>query len=167
MQMNCRDSERLLFAERDGALTDEQRAVLDQHVAACPACQRTRREIADAMEVFRSDAINVATPDADEAWRRLRAELANQTSRNRPKTKLAPIIWIGGSLAAAATVAFAFVGSRPSAKPTVAPTAPAPEVAQAEYVEPGDAKASTMVYVDKDSGWLVVWATDVDATTKG
>ena len=165
--MNCRDSERLLSAERDGALTDEQHAVLDQHVAACPACQRTRREIADAMEVFRSDAINAAAPDADEAWRLLRAELVNQPSRNRSKTKLAPIIWIGGSLAASAAVAFAFVGSRPSAKQTAAPTALAPEVAQAEYVEPGDAKASTMVYVDKDSGWLVVWATEVDATTKG
>ena len=40
------------------------------------------------------------------------------------------------------------------------------EVAQAEYVEAGNVDASTIVYVDKDSGWLVVWATDRDADPK-
>ncbi len=164
--MNCRDIEPLLFAERDGALTNEQRATLEQHVAACPSCQQVRAEIARAMDVFRTDTINVTVPDADEEWQRLRAQLATQPNQTHTRTKLAPIIWIGGSLAAAA-VAFAFVGLRPQAQSPVAPIAPAPEVAQAEYVEPGDAKASTMVYVDKDSGWLVVWATDADATTKG
>ena len=39
--------------------------------------------------------------------------------------------------------------------------------AGADFVEAGDPNASTMVYVDKDSGWLVVWATDVDAQTRG
>ncbi|MEN9403282.1 MAG: hypothetical protein RL091_1985, partial [Verrucomicrobiota bacterium] len=40
-------------------------------------------------------------------------------------------------------------------------------VARAEYVEAGDVNASTMVYVDKESGWLVVWATNVDTKTSG
>jgi hypothetical protein len=30
----------------------------------------------------------------------------------------------------------------------------------ADYVEAGNPAASTMVYVDKESGWLVVWAAD-------
>ena len=165
--MNCRDIEPLLYAERDGALTNEQRATLDQHVADCPACQQAREEIVRAMDTFRIDANNVTVPDADEEWQHLRARLPNKPPQHRAKTKLAPVIWIGGSLAAVAAVTFAFVGLRPQGQAPVTPVASAPEVAQVEYVEPGNAQASTMVYVDKDSGWLVVWATDADSTTKG
>ncbi len=165
--MNCRDIEPLLFAERDGVLTTGQYAALDEHVAGCPSCQHARTEIAHAMDVFRAAAISVTVPDVDEEWQRLRMQLATKSNKAHPVSRLAPVFWIGGSLAAAAAVAFAFVGLRPQANAPVAPAAPAPEVAQAEYVVPGDAKASTMVYVDKDSGWLVVWATDADATTKG
>jgi anti-sigma factor RsiW len=165
--MNCRDIKPLLYAERDGALISDQRAALDQHVAACPACQQAREAIARAMDTFRAGAVSGTVPDADEEWQRLRPQLSARPHKSRTKIKLAPVIWIGGSLAAAAAVVFAFVGLRPPAKTSATPIAPPPEVAQAEYVEPGDAKASTMVYVDKDSGWLVVWATDADTTTKG
>lgn len=165
--MNCRDIGPLLSAERDGVLTNEQRAALVQHVAACPSCQQAREEFVHAMDAFRADAMNVRVPDVDEEWLRLRTQIAANPNKKHPKTKLAPIIWIGGSLAAAAAVAFAFVSVRPQVKTPAVAVALAPEVAQAEYVEPGDAKASTMVYVDKDSGWLVVWATDPATTTKG
>ncbi len=165
--MNCRDTEPLFFAERDGALTNEQRATLDEHVAACLACQEARAEIARALDAFRTDAINVTVPDAAEEWQRLRMQLSAVSRKNRTRTKLAPVIWIGGSLVAAAAVAFAFVGLRPQAKAPAEAVALTPEVAQAEYVEPGDVNASTVVYVDKDSGWLVVWATDAEVTTKG
>ena len=36
-----------------------------------------------------------------------------------------------------------------------------------DFVEAGDTSASTMVYVDKDSGWLVVWATDGEVKGNG
>ena len=54
----------------------------------------------------------------------------------------------------------------PPAPVFVPPTLSAPYdpsiIAGADYVEAGDPNASTMVYVDKESGWLVVWATDID-----
>jgi len=40
-------------------------------------------------------------------------------------------------------------------------------IAGADYVEAGNPNASTMVYVDKESGWLVVWVTDEYMPTRG
>ena len=69
-------------------------------------------------------------------------------------------------------IAFAFFVN-PTSAPVAMPPSPmatevaTAEVARADYVEAGDTNASTMVYVDKDSGWLVVWASDADTKTSG
>ena len=162
--MNCRDNEILLLAERDGGLTSEQLAALERHVAACPACRQLRARLAEALSAFQADATSVAVPDAGEAWRDLRAQLRGETAKPAKKRPLAPIIWFSTPLAAAAALTFAYLGLRPQA---TEPVAPAVETARADFVEAGDASASTMVYVDKDSGWLVVWASDSDANVKG
>jgi anti-sigma factor RsiW len=178
--MNCRDSESLILAERDGALTKAQDAALSGHVAACPSCQRLRADLATALAAFKADIAAVPAPDADAAWRDLQARL-HETARPAKKRPLAPVIWFGGPLAAAAAaLALMFFSGRtppasipppPPPPPAVATAAPVrdanadailAEVARAEYVEAGDVNASTMVYVDKESGWLVVWATDAD-----
>lgn len=168
--MNCHDIESLILAERDGALTKDQLAALSDHVAACPGCRKLRADLASALASYKAGVSSVATPDADEAWRALQSRL-HQPARKRP---LAPVIWFGTPLAAAAAVAFAFIVSRP---PTPAPAAglaltPPPlydpsVIAGADFVEAGDPNASTMVYVDKESGWLVVWATDAETKTSG
>ena len=155
--MNCRDIEPLLLAERDGVLTLAQHASLEQHVAACPACRQMRADISVALSAFQSDAATISMPDIDGEWRTLRAQL-NNTGANRTETKrpLAPLIWFGAPMAAAAAIAFAvFSPQTPNPKSETST-----EVASAEFVEAGNADASTMVYVDKESGWLVVWATD-------
>ena len=184
--MNCRDNESLILAERDGALTKEQSAALSDHVAACPSCHKLRADLATALAAFKTDIASVRVPDAGEAWRDLQGRLheSPQPAKKRP---LAPIIWFATPLAAAAAIVLVFLGGGlPSAHPPAAvdaleppPPPPAPvspalvaaiadEVARADYVEAGDVNASTMVYVDKDSGWLVVWATDAtDTKTSG
>jgi len=72
--------------------------------------------------------------------------------------------------------AVADVPPPPPPPPAYAPPPPPPAIpmydpsiiAGADFVEAGDPNASTVVYVDKESGWLVVWATDVDAApTRG
>jgi len=159
--MNCRDIEPLLLAERDGVLAPKQHAELASHVAGCPSCRRERVIYGEAVTFLKTDAANIAVPDADKEWRAIRAQLRGETARPAKKLPLAPIIWFSAPLAAAAALAFAFFVTR-------SPVAPAPglapqdwvtEVARADFVEAGDTNASTMVYVDKDSGWLVVWAT--------
>ncbi len=82
--------------------------------------------------------------------RRLRGEVTKPAKKRR----LAPIIWFSTPLAAAAALTIAYLGFRPSDTEPVSPPA-------------GSAEASTMAYVDKESGWLVVWASDTEAKTKG
>ena len=164
--MNCHDIEPLLLAERDGVLTNEQHAALARHVATCPACRQLRARLNAALDTLKADAALVTVPDAEGEWRELRAQLVGAPARPAKKRPLAPVIWFGAPLAAAAAIALVFFSSRPTPQPTVALPVVA-ETARADYVEAGDANASTMVYVDKDSGWLVVWATDVTPKSSG
>ena len=163
--MNCRDVEPLLLAERDGVLTSEQHATLAGHVATCPACRQFRAALTEATLFLKTDAANVAVPDADQAWRELRAQLPGEKARPAKKRRLAPVIWFGSTLAAAAALTFAFLNRQPQPMPTV--ILDNDVVAEAEFVEAGDLNASTLIYVDKESGWLVVWTTDADTASKG
>ena len=151
--MNCRDIEPLLLNERDGVLTPEQHAALAAHVAACPACRQLRTTYGEAVTFLKTDAANITVPDADQEWRTLRAQLRGETAKPAKKRRLAPIIWFSAPLAAAAALAIGFFVFRPAA-----PQAP---------VESGDASVSTIAYVDKDSGWLVVWATESETKRNG
>ncbi len=159
--MNCRDSESLILAERDGALTKPQLAALSDHVAACPACRRLRADLAAAVDVYGSGIAQVSVPDADEAWRELQDRL-NSPAKREKKHPLAPVIWFGAPIAAAAAIAFALLPQTPEPVSLSAPLE-----ARAEFVEAGDATASTLVYVDKESGWLVVWAAEAPDKTSG
>jgi anti-sigma factor RsiW len=179
--MNCRDSESLILAERDGALSPNQLAALSDHVAACPACRALRQNIATALASYQTAVREVPVPDADEAWRELQGRLREPaaTRRRRP---LAPVVWFAAPLAAAAAFAFTFLVTRPAPEPalpseaalTTARIGPPPPplhdpsfIAGADFVEAGDPDASTIVFVDAESGWLVVWATPIDADTSG
>lgn len=151
--MNCREIEPLLFAERDGALANNQRTDLDRHVGECAACRQLRSDLAAAAESWRAHTASVKVPDADSEWRKLRAELHGAEVRTSPNRRIAPIVWLATPLAAAAAIVLTFFLQ----------STPTPEIeamARAEYVESGSAEASTMVFADKESGWLVVWAAD-------
>jgi hypothetical protein len=192
--MTCRDVEPLILAERDGALTPTERAALSDHIAVCPACAQLRTQLAASLEAYKGGVASVRVPDVDEAWRELQAKIHAPGGQTKKRPR-APVIWFATPLAAAAAVAFAFLATRPPPAPSPAPMAvvaaselpppppppPAPAVvppplstpydpsiiAGADYVEAGDPNAATMVYVDKESGWLVVWATDVNTPTSG
>lgn len=138
--MNCRDLESLILAERDGALTTDQLAALSVHVAACPACRAMRNHLAEASAFLKTEAANVPVPDVDGEWNRVRAQLHAEKTRPAKKRPLAPVIWFGAPLAAAAALALAFFLSRPVAGP--------------------EESTDTIAYVDKESGWLVVWTAE-------
>ncbi len=172
--MNCRAASPLLYAERDGVLTPAQHAELGRHCASCLDCQQLRADLAAGAAVWRAQVANVAVPPADAEWRKVQSMIHAPGAKR--KRKLAPVIWLSAPLAAAAAIAFAFFVS-PTQPPAGSPPAPPPpplatevaatDVAHADYVEAGDSNASTMVYVDKDSGWLVVWAADAEAKSSG
>lgn len=154
--MNCRDAENLLQAERDSALAAEQRTTLESHLAGCAACRELQGALRLAGEAVRAEVAAVPVPDADAEWRKLRASLRGAEVPEQPKRRLAPIIWLSAPLAAAAAVALAFFLQSP--RPAVPSDAMA--LASVDYVEAGRADASTMVYQDQQSGWVVVWASD-------
>jgi len=163
--MNCRDIEPLLLAERDGVLTTAQHAALAGHVASCPGCRQLRATLTEAALFLKTDAANVAVPDAGEQWRELRAQLHGGAARTTKRHPLAPVIWFGTPLAAAAAaIALVFFNSSPA---PVAPTIAEIATPVTASIGPDDSDTATLVYVDKDSGWLVVWAADVDTISQG
>ena len=172
--MNCRDVPPLLSAERDGPLDAAVRAALEQHVAACPSCRNTRAALAEAAEAWRSGTDHTPTPDPAGEWRTLRARIRSTgTENNRPAPRpLAAWLLAAGALPfAAAAVWLAILVLKPavpapakSAPAVVALAAPAP--ARADYVEtPAD--SSPVVYLDQESGWLIVWAESTAAPSSG
>lgn len=150
--MNCRASEPLILAERDGVLTSEQHAALTRHLATCPACRQLRDNLAEAMSAVRSDTANVPTPDVEAEWRAVQAKINAPASSQRTRRRAAPIIWLSAPLAAAAAIALAFLATRSI------PGSSRDAVAQADFVEVADPAATPIVYADQESGWLVVWA---------
>lgn len=104
---------------------------------------------------WQEETAQVSVPDATAAWASIRARRHRPAESVRRRTP--PLFWLALPLAAAAALAVIF---QPS-------SAPAPDLARAEFVEAGNADASTMVYVDKESGWLVVWASESPRNTSG
>lgn len=148
--MNCHSAQRQLAAERDGALATGERAGLVAHVAGCAECRRFQAGMAEAAAGAKAAAARAAVPDEERAWQDIRRELrAAGPTTTRAWWNLGR--WALPLGAAAALAAVAVIG--PSWTDDEGP----PTVARAEFVEvSGD--ASSVVYVDDKSGWLVVWA---------
>jgi anti-sigma factor RsiW len=185
--VNCRDVTSLLSAERDGPLDAAAREALEQHVAACPACRRVRADLAEAAEAWRAGTTGATQPDPAGEWRTLRAQIRaaapggfaspDVRMRGRASRRFSP--WLLASAAlpfGAAAVWLAVLALRPvapfseeNAVRIAAIAAPSPVVplpARADYVEiPAD--ASPVVFLDQESGWLIVWAEAPAARTSG
>ncbi len=151
--MNCHSAQPLLSAERDGALTLRERADLEAHVAGCAECRRFKAVLAAAGEHLQVAAAQVKMPDEERAWQDIRREI--RAAKQAP----ARAWWsfgrwtmpVGAAVAALAVIAIVAPTITDDDPPEVATTA------RAEYVEVGEG-ASSVVYKDDQSGWLVVWA---------
>jgi len=167
--MNCRHCQTLLLREADQLGTAGERAKLEAHLAGCPDCRSLQADLRNLTREVRDELRATSVPDVAQEWRQLRHALQqDKTEAARSKRSNAGW-WIVPPLAAAAAVALLFLVQTPSPESAGGPTTngSGPVIARAEYVEPGDAAAATMVFVDKPSGWLVVWATDTPPARKG
>jgi len=155
--MNCRDAQRQLSAARDGAPATPGGAELAAHVAGCKACGTFSISLADTSEGLRRAAARVTVPDEERAWQDIRREIrAAPAKRSAWRQTVRWALPLGATAALAAVIALVPRGGEDVALPAAA----APAVARAEFVEvAGD--ASSVVYVDDKSGWLVVWAAPV------
>ncbi len=152
--MNCRRSQRLLSLDRDEPMRAEHAATLDAHLTACADCRRHRDLLADAITGLRANQESIQTPDAQAEWRLLSATLDRPANPQRPRASRRAWIAVWSTGAALAALAVAFVSGPFDSAPPVAATT----LARAEFVELGDATATPVVFVDHDSGWLIVWA---------
>lgn len=159
--MSCEQTQRLIFAERDGALNSQQRVELERHLERCPGCARMRHELTRSIGNWRASTEKVDVPHAAIEWQALHRTIHAEKKRGwfrfpRPAT----LAWLGLPVTAAAALAVIFYSRRPevSAPPGKTAAAKAPALASADFVDVPSNSASTMVYVDNSSGWLVVWA---------
>jgi hypothetical protein len=158
--MNCRQALSLLSRDRDIPIGESARAQLAAHLAACAACRQAQTNLARALAGWKDEAATVRVPDAEREWlavrRRIRGAPEETTVRPRPGRRFG-WAWLAMP-AAAALVALVFL--RPQIAPDDAAAARDGTTARAETVEAPGGNASTMVFVDDQSGWLIVWATD-------
>lgn len=160
--MNCPEAQRHLFAEAERALDSTQRAALDGHVAQCAGCRRIRDDLSGAIAAWRHENAVAAVPNVEREWqavrRKIRGGVEAGSTAAHPRRGL--FTWIAIPIGAAAALALAlYVGPRTARTPAASAPPPTVQVARADSIEvPGN--ASTMVYVDDKSGWLIVWASD-------
>ncbi len=184
--MNCRQAQDLLFAARDETEGSSPPAELADHLASCPDCLRLQAGLTAAIDTWKKEAATVQVPDPQTEWHAVRRRLRQEVGAPRPLSAWVRLLRIAAPLTAVAAVALVIWQARsptssqdvdstatsPLASTAVA-TAPAtsheawPELEQhfaftahAEYVETDNEEASPFVYVDDESGWLIVWASD-------
>ncbi len=149
--MNCREAQTQLFAARDGALENSQRAALASHLGECAACRRLQENFALTVETWRVATHESRVPDAELEWQKLRREIRGGAG-SAAAAKRSRAAWFALPLAAAAAVAVGlFVNQGADSS-----TEPAPMVARAK---PAD-NASTVIFTDAKSGWTFVVAAD-------
>ncbi|GAB5559418.1 MAG: hypothetical protein SynsKO_10650 [Synoicihabitans sp.] len=176
--MNCRDAENQIIASRDTPLGAADAAVLEQHLAECHHCRSLSAQLKEAAKTWQERDASVAVPNALNEWHAVRRRIRNPASRT-----------VGGELpswnrllrwalpiAAAFAIMINFLPESPPSSSRVPIASDAAvvahhdwsefddhftHVAHAEYVETDNEDISPFVYVDEESGWLIVWASEV------
>jgi len=152
--MNCRQAERQILIERDGALPEGQRAALVAHTAACKQCHEMRSLLATALESLQRDSAEIRVPDADLEWHKVRREIRNSDGKERRSL----FTWVAIPMAAAAALAVGVYMMPSHPNGTAIETGPIATRASSASVTSGNADASTVVFVDDNSGWTFVVA---------
>jgi len=155
--MNCHTAQDQLLRAADGGLAATQQTALNAHVESCATCQHYAESLNSLPKLLRHDAESVPVPDADQMWSDVSSRLNAPEMQKSKSRKIAPIIWLTAPLAAAAALLFAFL---PQQNDEAAPAIAGANIVQVDYVEIEDPDSTAMIYVDKESGWLVVWADD-------
>ncbi|WP_221029523.1 anti-sigma factor family protein [Actomonas aquatica] len=185
--MNCRQVQDHLIAARDVPLPDDVARQVSAHTAACPECQALQAQLAAVYTHLQETAARVQVPDAQTEWHAVRRRLRQQSGTAKSAAPLwSRLLRVAAPLTAVAAVALVVMQNRGPIRTesidVAAPlarqaakvasdetTADWPEMEQhfafaahAEFVETANEEASPFVYVDDESGWLIVWASDPD-----
>jgi len=91
--MNCREAEHSLFAERDGALDENQRAALVSHVHECSVCRQLQQNLTVALDALQMSSRQSPLPDTELEWQKLRREIRGGATAQTPAPRRSPITW--------------------------------------------------------------------------
>lgn len=156
--MNCHTVQEHLTRAVDDDQSASLQTSITAHVESCAVCRQFAANLDELPPLIRTEVESISVPSADEMWREVSAQL---NAPDKPR-KVAPLIWITAPLAAAAALVFTFL---PQQNQETDPVIADHSTVQVNYVEVADPDSTAMVYVDKESGWLVVWADDPSATS--
>lgn len=163
--MNCHESQTLLFAERDRPLDPYEHTAVEAHLAGCAECQRVRTGLQDAFALWRKQQAAVTVPNAEREWhavrRRIRGGMAPESTAAPRRRHSTLFPWLVVPLSAAAAIAIALYVD-PFGLDNPEPVQPRTQSVRVDAAA-ASGEASTMVFVDDKSGWLVVWANDAGA----
>jgi anti-sigma factor RsiW len=156
--MNCSQAGKALSRHLDGELPAGEVASLEKHLSSCSACRETAAEWRGYGSALRADAPN-EIPDPTKAWHDIRRSLRNRenpipTTDARPWWAR-PLPWAG----VAATVALFTVGTFFQ----LSPSSGFPYGSAVESVDTDLPGASTVVYVDEETGWNIVWVLESES----
>ena len=160
--MTCREAQSQMFTEHPVGRTDPAAAsAFATHLASCSDCQRIRDELAAALTSWRTQVDTTPVPNAEREWHAVRRRIRGgaETNPKPGRVGLHWLAWLALPLGGAAAAAIALMIALPSSPVKTAEVAP-PPLARVESVEAPGNNASTMVFVDDKSGWLIVWASD-------
>lgn len=159
----CRTIESLLLSEPDGGLTVNELAELEAHCAACASCGRQRRLLSAASAAMRKASLEAAVPSASAEWTTLQDRIHARRPANSPRISSPWFRWGVPALSLGAAAALALVLHFRTPASSMNSRGP---LAHADFVQ-ADGATSTLVYVDPESGWLIVWADSPAAQLKG
>lgn|GEM_PF-495769 len=177
--MNCRQAQDELLAARDISHGAAGSGALTAHVQGCSDCQAIQQQLLAATAAWQETEANITIPDAQQEWHAVRRRLRRDQSTGKATAWWRRPLPYAAPLAAAAAVALViWTGREPPSSNGVGAPEPTSEIAQidddlwaefadhfayaanVEYVETDNEDASPFVYVDDESGWLIVWASE-------
>ena len=155
--MTCREAQDRLFSADSGAppAHGSQQAA---HQVGCPRCRSLEAELESALGSWRRTTAATPTPDAEHAWQVLRRRLRENQGHGDASARRGTLAWLTLPIGAVAAAVALFMAA--PADTTRGGSAQDVTVASAEAVDAPGEQASTMVFVDEKSGWLIVWASD-------
>ena len=176
--MNCQAAESQIFAARDAPLGAADAASLEQHISECPHCRRISEGLTAAASAWQQHDQKIAGPNAQQEWHAVRRRIRNSPSAQSASGGLPSwprLLRFALPIAGAGAIVIGLSTrlTEPEAEPTEISVAQADWsyfddhftlYAQAEHVETENEYISPFVYVDEESGWLIVWASDATET---
>lgn len=148
----CSSITDLLVAEPDGVLSPVELARIEEHLALCEACRRQRAHLKMLPARMRDATEAFSSPDIEQEWREVRRRIQSSNPAGEASFAWRRSLTWGLPIAAAAVLTLAAVY-----RPLPDPGTSVPITARAEFVQ-SEGSGSTLVYVDQESGWLIVWA---------